>query len=105
MHRVTLIAGDGIGPEVTAAARAVLEASGAALEFETAIVGQQAEQSTGGADAALPELSALGIAAAPADCFGNAWRCARRLANIDRAQRTCRRLTPSADCGLIERLS
>ncbi len=47
MHRVTLIPGDGIGPEVTAAARAVLEASGAQLEFETATVGQQAEQSSG----------------------------------------------------------
>jgi isocitrate dehydrogenase (NAD+) len=31
MRRVTLIPGDGIGPEVTAAARAVVDASGAAI--------------------------------------------------------------------------
>lgn len=47
MHRVTLIPGDGIGPEVTRAARAVLEASGAELEFETAVIGQEAEHTTG----------------------------------------------------------
>jgi isocitrate dehydrogenase (NAD+) len=47
LHRVTLIPGDGIGPEVTAAAVAVLEASGAALEFETAVIGQEAERATG----------------------------------------------------------
>jgi len=33
-HRVTLIPGDGVGPEITEAARVVLEASGAAIEWE-----------------------------------------------------------------------
>ena len=33
-HRVTLIPGDGVGPEITEAARRVLEASGAAIEWE-----------------------------------------------------------------------
>ena len=33
-HTITLIAGDGIGPEVTEAARRVVEASGAAVEWE-----------------------------------------------------------------------
>jgi isocitrate dehydrogenase (NAD+) len=47
VHRVTLIPGDGIGPEVTDAARAVLDASGAKLEFETAVIGQEAERKTG----------------------------------------------------------
>ena len=47
MHRVTLIPGDGIGPEVTAAARAVVEASGAAVEFETVLSGQDAERELG----------------------------------------------------------
>jgi isocitrate dehydrogenase (NAD+) len=47
VHRVTLIPGDGIGPEVTDAARAVLDASGAQLEFETAVIGQEAERKTG----------------------------------------------------------
>jgi isocitrate dehydrogenase (NAD+) len=47
LHRVTLIAGDGIGPEVTSAARAVVEASGADVEFEPVVAGQQAERETG----------------------------------------------------------
>ena len=47
MHRVTLIPGDGIGPEVSSAARAVLEASGAPLEFEIAVIGQEAERASG----------------------------------------------------------
>jgi isocitrate dehydrogenase (NAD+) len=47
VHRVSLIPGDGIGPEVTNAARAVLEASGADLEFEIAVIGQEAEKKSG----------------------------------------------------------
>ena len=47
MHRVTLIAGDGIGPEVSSAARAVVEASGADIEFEPVVAGQQAERANG----------------------------------------------------------
>jgi isocitrate dehydrogenase (NAD+) len=47
VHRVTLIPGDGIGPEVTAAARAVVEASGAAVEFEPVLSGQDAERQLG----------------------------------------------------------
>jgi len=47
VHRVTLVSGDGIGPEVTAAARAVVEASGAAVEFEKVLSGQEAERATG----------------------------------------------------------
>jgi isocitrate dehydrogenase (NAD+) len=47
VHRVTLIPGDGIGPEVTAAARAVVEASGAQVEFEAVLSGQAAEQAQG----------------------------------------------------------
>ena len=47
MHRITLIAGDGIGPEVTSAARAIVEASGAAVEFEPVVAGLEAERETG----------------------------------------------------------
>lgn len=47
MQRVTLISGDGIGPEVAGAARAVLEAAGAALAFEEVIAGQRAERDSG----------------------------------------------------------
>ncbi|MDB5925557.1 MAG: icd2 [Betaproteobacteria bacterium] len=47
MHRVTLIPGDGIGPEVTSAARAVVEASGADVAFEPVLAGQEAEKASG----------------------------------------------------------
>ena len=47
MHRITLIPGDGIGPEVTSAARAVVEASGAAVQFEPVLSGQVAEKEQG----------------------------------------------------------
>jgi isocitrate dehydrogenase (NAD+) len=39
-HRVTLIPGDGIGPELAEATRRVLEASGAALEWEVVDAGE-----------------------------------------------------------------
>jgi isocitrate dehydrogenase (NAD+) len=45
--RVTLIRGDGIGPEVADAVVSILEASGAPLEFEEAVVGRRAEESEG----------------------------------------------------------
>jgi isocitrate dehydrogenase (NAD+) len=44
---VTLIAGDGIGPEVTSAARAVVEAAGAAVKFDAVFSAQEAERATG----------------------------------------------------------
>ena len=45
--RVTLIPGDGIGPEVTAATAKVLEAAGASIEWETVHAGQYAFENTG----------------------------------------------------------
>jgi isocitrate dehydrogenase (NAD+) len=45
--RVTLIRGDGIGPEVADAVLTVLEAAGAPLEFEEAVVGRLAEETEG----------------------------------------------------------
>jgi isocitrate dehydrogenase (NAD+) len=47
VQRITLIAGDGIGPEVTRAAREVVLASGAAVEFEEVLAGQRAERELG----------------------------------------------------------
>jgi isocitrate dehydrogenase (NAD+) len=47
MRRITLIPGDGIGPEVSAAARAIVEASGAAVAFEEVVAGQRAEREHG----------------------------------------------------------
>jgi isocitrate dehydrogenase (NAD+) len=44
---VTLIRGDGIGPEVSDAVVSILEAAGAPLVFEDQIVGRAAEQSEG----------------------------------------------------------
>src|SRR5262249_27774731 len=41
-HRVTLIPGDGIGPEVTKAAVRIVEASGAKIQWETFAAGSEA---------------------------------------------------------------
>jgi len=41
-HRITLIPGDGIGPEVAAAVVKIIEASGVEIEWEEHIAGQQA---------------------------------------------------------------
>ena len=47
MRTITLIAGDGIGPEVTAAARAVVDASGAAVAWEEAPAGMAVGNTSG----------------------------------------------------------
>jgi len=44
---ITLIRGDGIGPEVADAVVAILEAAGAPLAFEEAVVGREAETREG----------------------------------------------------------
>src|SRR5258708_12427005 len=41
MHRITLIPGDGIGPEVTGAAVRVIEAVGVKIEWETMSAGAE----------------------------------------------------------------
>src|SRR5438132_4877558 len=41
-HRITLIPGDGIGPEVAAAVVRIIEASGVQIEWEEHLAGQQA---------------------------------------------------------------
>lgn len=47
MHKIVLIPGDGIGPEVSAAARRILDASGAALEWEVREAGAHIYEQTG----------------------------------------------------------
>jgi len=47
MHRVTLIPGDGIGPEVTRSARDIVSATGINLEWEIVEAGMQAGIDTG----------------------------------------------------------
>src|SRR5437762_328833 len=51
-HRITLIPGDGIGPEVASAVVRIVEASGAQIEWETHIAGAQALEKFG---TTLPE--------------------------------------------------
>lgn len=47
MHRITLIPGDGIGPEVAAAVVRIIEASGVSVEWEEHLAGQQALDKVG----------------------------------------------------------
>ncbi len=42
MHRITLIPGDGIGPEVASAVVRIIEASGVEIKWEEHLAGQQA---------------------------------------------------------------
>src|SRR3954454_12046511 len=51
-HTITLIPGDGIGPEVSSAVVRILEASGAQIEWETKYAGAQALEKFG---STLPE--------------------------------------------------
>jgi len=46
-HRVTFIPGDGIGPEVAEATRRVLEATGVKFQWDTIIIGSQAQDKSG----------------------------------------------------------
>ena len=52
-HRVTLIPGDGIGPEVSAAVLRIIEASGVNIEWERFIVGGNAQDLAG---SSLPDV-------------------------------------------------
>jgi isocitrate dehydrogenase (NAD+) len=57
-HRVTLIPGDGTGPELTEAARRVLEATGVEIEWEVQHAGVEVMESAG---TPLPEETLLSI--------------------------------------------
>lgn len=46
-HNITLIPGDGIGPEIVAATVRVIEATGVEIEWETQILGAQAQEKFG----------------------------------------------------------
>jgi len=47
MYKVTFIPGDGIGPEVAEATRRVLEATGVEFQWNTVIIGSQAQDKFG----------------------------------------------------------
>ena len=57
-HRVTFIPGDGIGPEVAEATRRVLEATGVKFQWDTVIIGSQAQDKFG---TPLPESALQSI--------------------------------------------
>jgi len=57
-HRVTFIPGDGIGPEVAEATRQVLEATGVKFQWDTVIIGGQAQDKFG---TPLPESALQSI--------------------------------------------
>lgn len=63
-HKVTLIPGDGIGPEVIAAARRVVEATGAPIEWEELQAGATALAASGTPlpDEVLGSISRTGVA-------------------------------------------
>ena len=57
-YNVTLIPGDGVGPEVTEAAKRVLEATGIAFNWEIAYAGANAQEKSG---AVLPDATLTSI--------------------------------------------
>ncbi len=63
-HRVTLIPGDGIGPEITAATKRVLEASGVVLEWDEQLGGVTALERMGTPlpDETIASIRATGVA-------------------------------------------
>src|SRR6266545_6784916 len=63
-HRVTLIPGDGIGPEVSAAVLRIIEAVGLQIEWERFIVGGHAQDLAGSSlpDAVIESVRRNGIA-------------------------------------------
>src|SRR5437870_5490522 len=63
-HRVTLIPGDGIGPEVSAAVLRIIEAAGVEIEWERFIVGGQAQDLAGSSlpDEVIESVRRNGIA-------------------------------------------
>ncbi|MEM8946473.1 MAG: isocitrate/isopropylmalate dehydrogenase family protein [Planctomycetota bacterium] len=68
-YSITLIPGDGIGPEVTAAAQEILDASGVDLEWQEASAGVSALEATGDP---LPESTVEAVRAADATLKGPA---------------------------------
>jgi isocitrate dehydrogenase (NAD+) len=64
-HRVTLIPGDGTGPELTEATRRALEATGVAFDWDLAEAGEEAMAEHGGnplPDATLEKIRESGVA-------------------------------------------
>jgi isocitrate dehydrogenase (NAD+) len=64
VHRVTLIPGDGIGPEVSAAVLRIVEAAGVEIEWERFDVGNRAQESSGSSlpDEVIESIRRNGVA-------------------------------------------
>lgn len=85
MNKVTVVPGDGIGPEVVGSACAIIKASGAKVEFEEVMVGLRAEKEFG---TALPasvlesiERNKLALKGPTQTPFGGSYRI-----NIERVK-------------------
>jgi len=63
-HRVTLIPGDGVGPEVSAAVLRIIAAAGVLIEWESFVVGSRAQDSQGSSlpDAVIESIRRNGVA-------------------------------------------
>ena len=75
-HEIAVIGGDGVGPEVTEAALAVLQATGAALNFTHFQAGDGTLEQTG---VALPQQTLDGALKSDAVLFGAAGACAAQV--------------------------
>jgi isocitrate dehydrogenase (NAD+) len=64
MHKITVIRGDGVGPEISDATMRVIEATGVKCEWDFALVGREAEKESGAPLPAetLEKIRASGVA-------------------------------------------
>lgn len=87
MREITLIPGDGIGPEVTDAARAVIEAAGVRIQWDVRPAGMKVGKETG---IPLPESvfdsiarTRIALKGPTATPFGEAYRVERKVKRAD----------------------
>ena len=87
MREITLIPGDGIGPEVTGAARAVIEAAGVRIQWDVRPAGMKVGEETG---IPLPESvfdsiarTRIALKGPTATPFGEAYRVERKVKRAD----------------------
>lgn len=106
MHEITLIPGDGIGPEVTDAARAVIEAAGVQVQWDVRPAGMKVGEETGNP---LPESvfdsiarTRIALKGPTATPFGEAYRVERKTKRADGGAET--RVYPSVAIALRKEL-
>ena len=78
MHRITLIPGDGIGPEVTQSAREVVDAAGVDVTWDVVGAGMQTGRDDG----------------TPLPLFGEIAQTAKEFAETEAAFRVSEKLRP-----------